>query len=387
METWVVPLSDVDVSEELAEAVRETVESGWWSMGPRVAELEREFASLCGTAHALAVANGTVALHAALVACGCGPGDEVVLPSLNFVAAANVVVHTGAMPVFCDIVGEEDLNLDPRDLEAALSPSTKAVIALHYGGHPCAMDEVLALAAGRAFSVVEDAAHAPGATLDGRACGSIGAIGCFSFFSNKNLPVGEGGMLVTNDDELAERLRLLRSHGMTTLTGTGIADTRTRTTSSRTASTTGWTRSGPRWRWSARAVGRRERGEGARRRALPGAPGRRRGNHHAVRPAAGGRFVLPPPRRRAAPCGRSRGEVREALAARRIQTSVHYPPIHSFTAFRELSRRPLPRTDALAERILTLPLYPHLTDEQVALVAEELVSAVRASSPRARAAG
>ena len=168
METWVVPLSDVDVSEELAEAVRETVKSGWWSMGPRVAELEREFASLCGTAHALAVANGTVALHAALVACGCGPGDEVVLPSLNFVAAANVVVHTGAMPVFCDIVGEEDLNLDPRDLEAALSPSTKAVIALHYGGHPCAMDEVLALAAGRAFSVVEDAAHAPGATLDGR---------------------------------------------------------------------------------------------------------------------------------------------------------------------------------------------------------------------------
>ena len=148
MEPWVVPLSDVDVSDDLAEAVGEAVKSGWWSMGPRVAELEREFASLCETAHALAVANGTVALHAALVACGCGPGDEVVLPSLNFVAAANVVVHTGAMPVFCDIVGEDDLNLDPRDLEAALSPATKAVIALHYGGHPCAMGEVLALAVG-----------------------------------------------------------------------------------------------------------------------------------------------------------------------------------------------------------------------------------------------
>ena len=218
MEPWVVPLSDVDVSDDLVEAVGDAVKSGWWSMGPRVAELEREFASLCETAHALAVANGTVALHAALVACGCGPGDEVVLPSLNFVAAANVVVHTGAMPVFCDIVGEEDLNLDPRDLEAALSPATKAVIALHYGGHPCAMGEVLALASDRDVAVVEDAAHAPGAILEGRPCGSMGVVGCFSLFSNKNLPIGEGGMLVTNDDELFERLRLLRSHGMTTLT-------------------------------------------------------------------------------------------------------------------------------------------------------------------------
>ncbi|HEV2901931.1 MAG TPA: aminotransferase class I/II-fold pyridoxal phosphate-dependent enzyme, partial [Gaiellaceae bacterium] len=174
-EPWIVPLSDVAVSDELAAAVHDTVASGWWSMGPRVAELEREFAALCGTAHALAVANGTVALHSALVACGCGPGDEVVLPSLNFVAAANVVVHTGATPVFCDILGEDDLNLDPRDLEAALSPSTKAVMALHYGGHPCAMDEVLALAASGGFAVVEDAAHAPGATLDGRRCGSMGA--------------------------------------------------------------------------------------------------------------------------------------------------------------------------------------------------------------------
>jgi dTDP-4-amino-4,6-dideoxygalactose transaminase len=388
MEPWAVPLSDVDVSDELAEAVRETVESGWWSMGPRVAELEREFASLCGTAHALAVANGTVALHAALVACGCGPGDEVVLPSLNFVAAANVVVHTGATPVFCDIVGEEDLNLDPRDLEVALSPSTKAVIALHYGGYSCAMDEVLALAADRGFSVVEDAAHAPGATLDGRACGSMGAIGCFSFFSNKNLPVGEGGMLVTNDDELSERLRLLRSHGMTTMTW----DRHRGHAHSYDVVTHGFNYRLDEIRAAMALVqlGRLAEGNAARariveryRELLDGVegismpfgrqPAGASSSHHLA-------VALLPP-------DVPRGEVREALAARRIQTSVHYPPIHSFTAFREVSRRPLPRTDALAERILTLPLFPHLTDEQVELVAEELVSAVRASSPRARAAG
>jgi dTDP-4-amino-4,6-dideoxygalactose transaminase len=388
MEPWVVPLSDVDVSDELAEAVRETVKSGWWSMGPRVAELEREFTSLCGTAHALAVANGTVALHAALVACGCGPGDEVVLPSLNFVAAANVVVHTGATPVFCDIVGEEDLNLDPRDLEAALSPSTKAVIALHYGGHPCAMDEVLALAADRGFSVVEDAAHAPGATLDGRACGSMGAIGCFSFFSNKNLPVGEGGMLVTSDDELSERLRLLRSHGMTTLTW----DRHRGHAHSYDVVTHGFNYRLDEIRAAMALVQLRGLAEGNAARAriveryralLDGVEGismpfgRRRAGASSCHHLA---VVLLPP-------DVPRGEVREALATRRIQTSVHYPPIHSFTAFRELSRRPLPRTDALAERILTLPLYPHLADEQVELVAEELVAAVRASRPRARAAG
>jgi dTDP-4-amino-4,6-dideoxygalactose transaminase len=387
-EPWIVPLSDVAVDDDLTAAVHEAVTSGWWSMGPRVAELEREFASLCGTGHALAVANGTVALHAALVALGVGPGDEVVLPSLNFVAAANVVVHTGATPVFCDIVGEDDLNLDPQDLEAALSPSTKAVIVLHYGGHPCAMDDVLELAARGDFAVVEDAAHAPGATLDGRPCGSMGAIGCFSFFSNKNLPVGEGGMLVSDDGELAERLRLLRSHGMTTLTwdrhrghahsyDVVLQGFNYRLDEVRAAIGLVQLRRLRDANEARRGIVERYRAllDGAEGISMPfGRPpqGALSSHHLAV-------VVLPP--------DVSRGEVREALAERRIQTSVHYPPIHSFTAYRELSRRPLPRTDAVAERILTLPLYPHLSDEQVELVAEALLGAVRAARPRAHAAG
>src|SRR5580765_6168910 len=139
---WQVPLADVPVGEELVDGVLAVVRSGWWSMGPRVEEFEQAFAEFTGASHAIAVANGTAALHLALLAAGCGEGDEVVLPSLNFVAAANAIVHTGAAPVFCDIAGPDNLNLDPADVEAALSERTKAILVLHYGGHPCDMDTV-----------------------------------------------------------------------------------------------------------------------------------------------------------------------------------------------------------------------------------------------------
>ena len=215
---WVVPLSDVLVDAEIEAAVVETLRSGWWSMGERVAAFEEQFASFCGVQSAFAVANGTAALHLALLAVGCGPGDEVLVPSLNFVAAANTIGHVGATPVFCDVEGEDRLTVDPEDIEAAVSPATRAIVVMHYGGHPCRMDAILEVARRHDLAVIEDAAHAVGAELSGRACGAIGSIGCFSFFSNKNLPTGEGGMVVTDDEQLAERIRLLRSHGMTTLT-------------------------------------------------------------------------------------------------------------------------------------------------------------------------
>ena len=167
--------------------------------------------------HAFAVANGTAALHLALLGCGCGPGDEVVVPSLTFVAAANAIVHTGATPVFCDIVGARDLNLVPADVESALSPRTQAIVVLHYAGFPCDMEASARspMPAGRRRRGRRARA---GGSAGGRACGSLGVVGCFSFFSNKNLAIGEGGMVVTGDDEVGERVRLLRSHGMTTLT-------------------------------------------------------------------------------------------------------------------------------------------------------------------------
>src|SRR5207244_4440011 len=216
--SWSVPLSDLLVDEELRAAVEETVASGWWSMGPRVEAFEQEFAAFCGARHAIALSSGTAALQLAVLAVGCGPGDEVVLPSLTFVAAANTVAQSGATPVFCDIGGPGDLNLDPGDLDAACGPATKAIVVLHYGGFPCDMDAVNEIAQRRGVAVIEDAAHAPGATWRGRACGTLGRVGCFSFFANKNLPTGEGGMLVTDDDAIAAQVRLLRSHGMTSLT-------------------------------------------------------------------------------------------------------------------------------------------------------------------------
>jgi dTDP-4-amino-4,6-dideoxygalactose transaminase len=376
--TWAVPLSDVLVEDDLVEAARQTLESGWWSMGPRVESFEREFASVCESQHALAVANGTAALHIALLAVGCGPGDEVVLPSLNFVAAANAVLHTGATPVFCDVRGERDLNLDPSDLEAAITPATRAVIALHYGGHPCAIDDVVALCRARGVAVVEDAAHAIGARRSGVPCGSFGDAGCFSFFSNKNLPVGEGGMIVTDDASLAAEMRLLRSHGMTTLTWDRHRGH---------ASTYDVVRPGFNYRLDElrAALGSVQLA------SLPARDEARRAHARRYRAALDGRLglVVPFTDDEAAAChlavvvlpaGSPRDDIRARLAEKRIQTSVHYPPIHGLSAFASIgARRALPRTAELADRILTLPLYPHMTEADVDLVSAELLDAVGAA--------
>jgi dTDP-4-amino-4,6-dideoxygalactose transaminase len=379
--TWVVPLADVLVDDKLRSVVDEVVDSGWWSMGPKVNEFEAAFAEFSGTKHAFAVANGTAALHLALLAAGCGPEDEVVLPSLNFVAAANAIGHTGATPVFCDIIGSDDLNLDPGDLEAAVTPATKAVLVLHYGGFPCDIAAVRALAEKRGLIVIEDAAHAPGASWHGEPCGSLGRVGCFSFFSNKNLPVGEGGMIVTDDDDLAASLRLLRSHGMTTLT---------------------WERH----RGHAASYDVVERGFNYRLdelraaiglhqlRRLPEENARRRELTERYRERLHGVSGISIPFAELDEANVSahhlavalmpsdrRDEVRAALADRRIQTSVHYPPIHRFSYYEELgSRRPLPRTEEVAERVVTLPLYGHMTDEQADLVIDALLEAVGADA-------
>jgi dTDP-4-amino-4,6-dideoxygalactose transaminase len=377
--TWRVPLSDVLVDDELLEAARETLASGWWSMGPRVADLEARFSSVVGAPHALAVANGTAALHLALLALECGPGDEVVLPSLNFVAAANAVTRVGATPVFCDVTGEDDLNLDPADLAQALGPRTRAVIVLHYAGFACDLDSIMDLANRHGFAVIEDAAHAPGSTMSGRALGTFGAVGCFSFFSNKNLPVGEGGMVVTSDDTLAERLRLLRSHGMTTLTWQRHQGH---------ASAYDVVEPGFNYRLdelrAALAVvqlGRLEEANRARKMHVL----RYRANLDGLEGIA---FPFREPDRieHAAhhlavamlPDGLDREAVRRALGEEGIQTSVHYPPIHRFTAYADVgSRRPLPRTEQVEDRIVTLPLYPHMTPADVDLVTDVLAAVVR----------
>ncbi|MEZ5120420.1 MAG: DegT/DnrJ/EryC1/StrS family aminotransferase [Solirubrobacterales bacterium] len=211
-----IPLSDVRVAEDEIAAAADALRSGWLTMGPRTAEFETAFATRLGVRHAIAVASGTAALHLAYLAAGIGPGDEVIVPSYTFVATAAAVIACGATPVFADIAGAHDLSLDPADVERRITPRTRAVAVVHFAGYPAPVDRFQALCDDRGLALIEDAAHAPAATLNGRALGTFGLAGCFSLFSNKVLSVGEGGVVVTDDAAAAQRMRLLRSHAMTT---------------------------------------------------------------------------------------------------------------------------------------------------------------------------
>lgn len=220
---WKVTLAEPDIGQEEINAVTKVLQSKWLTMGAVTREFERKFAEKMEVKYAFAVNNATAALHLANVALGVSAGDEVICPYLTFVASANASRYTGAEVVFADVISEQDLTIDPKDIEAKITPRTKAITVVHYAGFPCLMDEIIEIANKYNLKVIEDCAHSPFAKYkfkDGnqRYVGSIGDIGCFSFFGNKNMTTGEGGMVTTNSDELAEKIRLLRSHGMTTLT-------------------------------------------------------------------------------------------------------------------------------------------------------------------------
>lgn len=198
--------------EEIEEVVR-TLRSGWLGTGPRVKRLEDDFRKYTGAKHAVALNSCTAGMHLALLAAGVGPGDEVVVPSLTFAATANVVVHAGATPVFAD-VDLRTMNLDVSKLESRLTPRTKAILPVHFAGRPCDMERILAIARPRGIRVIEDAAHAIETVAAGRKVGSIGDATCFSFYVTKNVMTGEGGMVTTDDDAWAEKLRISSLHGL-----------------------------------------------------------------------------------------------------------------------------------------------------------------------------
>ncbi len=212
MSEYSIPLFDLNFGDEEAEAVRATVRSGWISMGPKVAEFEARFAAELKTKHAVAVNSCTAALHLA-ISMLVGEGEEVILPSMTFVATANVVRYAGARPVFADIVGLGDLSIDPVDVRKKITPRTKAILPMHYAGFACDMGALRRIAKEYDLYVLEDAAHAPGSFYGEERCGTIGDIGCFSFFSNKVITSAEGGLLVTDNEEFGKKARLLRSHG------------------------------------------------------------------------------------------------------------------------------------------------------------------------------
>lgn len=210
----VIPVAEPFLGEEELANASEAIRSGWISsQGKFILEFEQKFARYCGVRHGVATSNGTVALHLALKALGIGEGDEVLVPALTFIATANTVTYCNARPVLVDS-DPKSWCMDPARMEESITPQTRAVMPVHLYGHPCDMDAIGDIARRHGLYVIEDAAEAHGALYRGRPVGSFGQVNCFSFFGNKIISTGEGGMCLTDDDELARRMRILRDHGM-----------------------------------------------------------------------------------------------------------------------------------------------------------------------------
>ncbi len=207
-----IAISKPYIGEAEKQAVMEVLESGMLVQGPRTAQLEEKFATICHTQYAIATSSGTTALHIALLANGIQPGDEVITTPFTFMASVNAILYVGAKPVFVDIE-EEAFNIDPQLIEVAITSKTKAILPVHLYGYPCNMDEILKIADEHGLVVIEDACQAVGARYKGKATGSFGT-GCFSLYATKNIMAGEGGMITTNQEEVAQRCRMIRNHGM-----------------------------------------------------------------------------------------------------------------------------------------------------------------------------
>jgi dTDP-4-amino-4,6-dideoxygalactose transaminase len=345
-------------------------------MGPETDRFEQQFASCLGTRHAFATANGTAALHLLLAASGIGPGDEVVVPSMTFVATANAVAYTGAKPVFCDVESASRPWITAELVAPLIGARTKAILTMPYGGHPGDTAELEQLARSRGLLLLIDAAHALGARIGVRGVGAFGAGAAFSFFSNKNLAIGEGGIVVTDDDEIADRIRLLRSHGMTTLT---------------------WDRHrGHASEYDVVALGFNYRIDEPRATLgrirlgqIDALTAQRAAAVDYYREALSGiEAVLPvaPPEPDTVSAHHlftivldrsiDRDRFRAALREAGIQTSLHYPPVHHFSIYAD-GHWDLPETDAYAAHTVTLPLFAHVSEEQLEAVVAALRSAVR----------
>ncbi len=367
---WKVTLSDLNFDQGERRAVDRVIRSKWLTMGRTVQRLERNFARFVGAKHAVAVSSGTAALHLAMIALDLKPKDEVLVPSLSFVASSNAILYVGAKPVFVDVSSLDDLNLSPDDVEKRITGRTKAVVMVHYGGYLADVGRIRSIARRHRLYVVEDSAHAVGASMNSQMAGTFGHVGCFSFFSNKNMATGEGGMLVTNDDRLARRLKLLRSHGMTSMTlsrhqghaysydvvDLGYNYRMTEISAALGILQLGKLKSGNRKRKALTDLYISNL-EGTGGLSIPFRDYRRGSAHHL--------FPIILDR------GANRKKFMQLLRERGIQTSIHYPPIHTFSFYRRNfcgRRARLPMTDEAGRREVTLPLHPLLTKRDVVFV-------------------
>jgi perosamine synthetase len=362
-----IRLAHPDVGSEELSAIRQVLTSNVLTNGPRTAEFERRFAARHSADHAVAFANGTVALAAMFLGLGIGPGDEVIVPSMTFISSATAVLHVGAQPVFADI-DPQTFNLDPENAALAIGPRTKAILAVHYGGQSADMDELATIADAEGILLLEDAAEAHGATYKGRPVGVLGKAGMFSFTPTKNITTGEGGIVTTNDDRLAEMLRLLRNHGQ--------------------VSPYRHTMVGFNWRMTelqaAMGIVQLEK--------LDGILARKRSNAQWMKARLKSASALELPtelsdRRHVymlyTVLVNERDYVLQTLLSAGVEARIYFPPVHRQPIFADSSAQ-LPVTDAVSPRMLSIPFHSLLTIEELDLIAGTLETVTSGESPARR---
>lgn len=379
--TGEVPLFEISWGrEEVQNALDSITRGSYWANGPYVEAFEEGVAEYLGVEHAVVFNSGTTALESVLRAHGLGPGDEVIVPSFTFVATANAVRLVGAEPVFADVESER-YGLDPDSVADAISDDTEAILPVHYAGTPCKIEKLRRIASDQDLALIEDAAEAFGATLDGTMAGAFGDSAMLSFCQNKVVATGEGGAIVTDDDELAADLRLLRSHGRASgdyFGSSGTGEYRTLGNNFRMPDVV-----------AAIGVGQLDRVDEL-------ISGRRRVADQYADRLAGIEGVEP---MSDPPGGRhvyqlytvtfdgdvDRDAVVETLADRGISSKVYFEPVHRNAYYRESYDRPtdhLSVTDELAERVLSLPMHPELTTDEIAHVTDALGDAVTEARQR-----
>ena len=375
MTDWRITLSEIDFDQAEREAVDKVISSGWLTMAEVTQSFERKFAEYCGVRYAFAVANGTAALHLAHRILGIGEGDEVICPSLSFIATANAALYCGAIPIFADVISPDNLTIAPKSIEANITPKTRCIVVMHYGGQACDMDRISEIGAHFQLPIVEDACHAVGAEWYGQKCGSLADIACFSFFSNKNMVTGEGGMITTDNPLFAEKIRKLRCHGMTSMT---------------------WDRhSGHHFGYDVDDLGYNYRideirsalgivqlqkldANNEKRKNLVARYRENLRRHPEIGVPLGGNesrnafhlFPILLPERGL------RDPFMRAMARAGIQTSIHYTPIHQLSYYKKHignRKTSLPMTEFVGQRLVTLPLHPRMSLADVDFVCDTAV--------------
>jgi len=370
---WKVQLFKLNYDEREYTAVMDTLKSGWITMGQRTIDFEEAYAKELGEGtQCLAVANGTAALHIAVLACGVTPGDEVIVPSLTFISDLNVVSVSGAKVVISDVSSFSDWTMDPADIEAKITPKTKAVMIVHYAGYACDIDAIVDICKRHNLKLIEDCAHANGGTYKGRKLGTFGDVSAWSFFSNKNLAVGEGGMVATRDPALYKTCKNLRSHGMTVAS----FDRMKGRAATYDVLEPGFNYRIDEMRASLGLVQLAKLPEANASRAA-------RVARYFARLDRMQDYLSVPFRHfdRGTPTYHimpillheniDRAKLIDLMKEDGIQTSIHYPSIQSFTAYKDRVG-PTPKSQFISEHELTLPLYPTMTDEEVDLVCDSL---------------